>query len=1221
MKTHGFLHGIVGLWMLLWTQLLYAERDIYAPQLSLELTETNSVIVWDTSRQGFELMRSTDLQSWATQPAPVVAGGKQTWTLPKVGPRAFFRMDPIAVPPVVSALTATVRGDRIYVHWLDVPTAETFRVLVSTSLPLTLNQFDWELSGLCDTEVEVQGLTPGQTYYITVVGENRKGTGAVAPVVECFLGASSTIRSRVVASCPEAGLPPFVVGISGMQVVLEKMPEKIPVMQMSSGRHGRIEFTNVPLGDYRLGVLSANGWAEMFSPPFTLAAGGMVHEDLVLQSSSASLGTVVGSVTDSTGRPMVVDLFDPTYSQVVTVTVRDHTNAVIATQNLGASHLFAFSNLPSSAYPLTVKATFKGLDDTLTLNSIADKGPLRLVLTDDPPYFSGIYVSRNPSPDPVRTVRCGDVLTGHAFVKSPSAKPYTVRWVVEYPEGTVLYDTTAEDPQFAFAMNSSGTIHFRVTVEQDGLPVVSEFSLPYTCNGQTCLSGAVVHWDASLPRYQNVVEGAGVFVRSSLPGAVTSSAITNANGAFDFAAIADLTKPVVQIVKSGYIPWSYRFEDTPIEGVYGMIPTTTINSATDNSTTLTIDLPGNHRLILPPDSLRRGTLETHSGGFRVITGTWDPQGAAQPFPHMMRNATGAIELITGVWLQVVDLFGVPLLPQDGGSGWPMLQHAPAASVFAPGGILGENAPTAVAAELRLENDGIYGNAITANQTAFNGNILYEHNVQVFGQWSLRWPRAVTNLLMPTDRTLVYPFSVLIGNSTFPVHVYSDAATNVGAQSIFYNQPTQIRVLHLRQSPGDYYDNYSSSSALPVAPYAKTVVQNRQVSAAEAVAPRASIMLGLSAPISALRTNAAEPHAPVAALAGENAFFAPYDSYRTTSVVPGESIGQTYYRLIQAPSSLFFWRLSNTFNPNNPSFPPPDAHLGEWTVAYYYNQADLGFARRLSMRTMPGNDNQTNVAMEVTNFRTIEDARCNQSPLASVCMEYSSKGTTPQARYVKFYTYGADGNLLDRVSLDGRTPKMMPNLCVVCHGGTTFGESLNPNLGSSFLPFDMESFTTLRIHGQQKPQIAKLNKAVLDTNPSAAIVDLIHGWYGKPDPTVDPFAYNPDYIPDYLPAGSTATSFADGGPTAHAFYLGAFRNECRICHISRPGGLNFETWSGMQLMMPAARNAVTRMHMPAAPRTYGIFWGSRAAHLLNPAEPDHPAQIYAPDPIPAVLPPR
>lgn len=1212
---------LAGLWLILCGQFLRAERDIYAPQLSLEVTGSNDVVVWDTTRSGFELVRSTDLQSWVPQASPVVAGGKQTWTLPKIGPRAFFRMDPISVPPAPTALTATVRGDRIYVHWLDVPTAESFRVLVSTSLPLTVNQFDWELSGLCDNEVEVLGLTPGQTYYITVVGENRKGTGAIAPVVECFHGVTSTVTSRVVVSCPEAGSPPFVVGVPGMQVVLEKMPEKTQVAQVTSGRHGRVQFPQIPHGQYRLGVLSSNGWLGSFGADFTVAAGGFVHDDLPLLSAASSLGIAVGSVTDSSGRPLVVDLFDPGYAQQVTVAVRDHTNAVIASKTLDGTHLFAFSNIPSTAYPISVKATFKGLEHSLTLNSVAEKGPLRLVLTDDPPYFSGVYVSRNPSPDPVSSARCGDVLTGHAIVKSPSAKPYTVRWVVEYPEGNVLYDTTQEEPQFAFAMPTSGTIRFTVSVEQDGLPVVTRFSLPYTCDGQTCLSGAVVHWDATLPRYQNPVAGAAVFVRSSLPGAPTNAVSTIVNGAFDFAAISNLTRPVLQIQKSGYIPWSYRFEETPIEGVYGMIPTSTISLATDNSTTLYVDLPGNHRLILPPDSLRRGTLETHNGGFRVITGTWDPQGAAQPFPHLMKNATGALELITGVWVQIVDLFGVPLLPQDGGSGLPKLQHAPAASVFAPGGILGENAPTNVTSELRLENEGIYGNAISAAQTSYNGNILYEHDVAAFGLWSLRWPRAVTRLLMPTDHTLVYPFSVLIGNSTFPVHVYSDAATNVGAQSISFNQPIQIRVLHLRQSPGDYYDQYSSSNALPVAPYAKTVVQQRQVSAAEAVSPRASIMLGLSDPIPALRTNPAQPHAPVASLAGENAFFAPYDSYRTTSVVPGESIGQTYYRLIQAPSSLFFWRTSNTLNPNNPSFPPPSPSVGDWTVAYYYNQADLGFARRLSLRTMPGNDNQPNVAMEVTNFRTIEDARCNRSPLASVCMEYASKGDVPQPRYVKFYTYGGDGNLLDRISLDGRAPKMMPNLCVVCHGGTTFGESLNPNLGASFLPFDMESFTTLRIHGQQKVQVAKLNKAVLQTNPSAAIVDLIHGWYGNTDPTVDPFAYHPDYIPDYVPAGSMATSFADGGPAAHAFYSGVFRNECRICHISRPGGLNFETWSGMQLMMPAARNGVTRLHMPAAPRTFGIFWGSRAAHLLNPAETDHPSQIYSPDAIPSALPPR
>ena len=286
-----------------------------------------------------------------------------------------------------------------------------------------------------------------------------------------------------------------------------------------------------------------------------------------------------------------------------------------------------------------------------------------------------------------------------------------------------------------------------------------------------------------------------------------------------------------------------------------------------------------------------------------------------------------------------------------------------------------------------------------------------------------------------------------------------------------------------------------------------------------------------------------------------------------------------------------------------------------------------------MRTFTDpHDGQTTVAMAVTNFRSIEDAHCDRNPIATVCMEYSPRDflshfdatnatialRSAYQRYVQFTVYsGNTETLVKQASLDGAAPKLVPNLCVTCHGGNRFGPGLSPNLGSVFVPFDTESFTYHRGFGTQAATFAALNKGVLQTQASPTIVNLIQGWYGAIDPTTATGTFNNNYIPTYAPSGFTAWSA--GGATAAAEYNGIFKRSCRVCHTSRSSYALVDSWDAWQsLRGPQPAYAPNYLYMPAAQRTWGVFWGSRAGEVISPGSghvPDYPSQVFGTYPWP------
>ena len=298
--------------------------------------------------------------------------------------------------------------------------------------------------------------------------------------------------------------------------------------------------------------------------------------------------------------------------------------------------------------------------------------------------------------------------------------------------------------------------------------------------------------------------------------------------------------------------------------------------------------------------------------------------------------------------------------------------------------------------------------------------------------------------------------------------------------------------------------------------------------------------------------------------------------------------------------------------DDPGF-APDAQ------AFYKNDGDLGFGRAMFLKAdgPPGNQN---VFMFVSNHPSANDAVDNDSLIATVAMEYTPAPDGTGTRYTKFFVFDATGNRVNKAPLDPFGDKYVPDLCVMCHGGSPADEGtihnggtpVYPNEGrinARFLPFALETFvypdkedpTDLVDpvpfdRASQEPQFRLLNQALLSTGPSNANRELIHGWYGSGD--LASFT---------LPAATQNSGFVPGNWSGNPnLYSKVVQPSCRTCHISF--GLDWADEATFNAFTPSIQSRVCEQGvvMPQAFRTWKRFWESGNPHqpfLLKSSLPD------------------
>lgn len=327
-----------------------------------------------------------------------------------------------------------------------------------------------------------------------------------------------------------------------------------------------------------------------------------------------------------------------------------------------------------------------------------------------------------------------------------------------------------------------------------------------------------------------------------------------------------------------------------------------------------------------------------------------------------------------------------------------------------------------------------------------------------------------------------------------------------------------------------------------------------------------------------------------------------------------------------------------------------------THAVYANSADLGFGRDMHCTRDEVTPGVFDVACYVSNFgtgyenyqdgggygspdATDFETAINQyvnpgdniNPVATVAMEYTRiedpnnvSAFLSSQRVVKFYVYGATGNRVDGtnnvgavdvnnafVDLDGFGGRPLPQLCIVCHGGSinysgapsptnppVFSSFGDVEMGSVFLPFDLNSFTfndavavgplAQFTKANQQAEFRDLNQEmVLETNPGGPIEEVI------------------DYM--YLPLGGPGVGDQDqdfvvsGWDTdvAHrTMYRNVMTPACRACHVAQVNavGPTFATAAEAVTRAASIRQRVCIDGvMPHARATYDRFWLSISPH--------------------------
>lgn len=288
--------------------------------------------------------------------------------------------------------------------------------------------------------------------------------------------------------------------------------------------------------------------------------------------------------------------------------------------------------------------------------------------------------------------------------------------------------------------------------------------------------------------------------------------------------------------------------------------------------------------------------------------------------------------------------------------------------------------------------------------------------------------------------------------------------------------------------------------------------------------------------------------------------------------------------------------------------PSDAH----PRATYANTRDLYLER-----DMHGTTTAAGTAFYVCNYpfeddqTTFSNVKQGKNLVACVAMEYSTTiGVNGGLPFTKFLTFGPSGDLIASVNLDKRGEKYLPGACVVCHGAVTgsyakdgrFSEIpgvSSPAMGAQFLPFDLNNFTFTDGSTLKNPApgtnpleapLRDLNKLVLNTSPTPAIVEVVNGWY--PTPTSN---FNDAFVP---------SGWAKD-VKSKALYTSVVKDFCRTCHVAIFPSLNslvdFNNYKKTIASHVCGRGNAepeprTRWSMPNSKVTFDDFWENKAARL-------------------------
>jgi hypothetical protein len=1158
------------------------------------------MVRWNVAAGTVQIMRSTTLApgSWVPAPTPKLLGG-DWWEVeaPTNETRVFYKADaPITPTLPPQNVRMVMDGNSFRLEWDSAHEAAGYVVYAGPDASVGPSNYERRVVLGNANSMLIEGLTNGQAYYITIAHINPAGTGPVAVARRAVFGpngpVSGTTRRRTTNTAGRS----FEVDAQGAQITLTPVAGGVGAFtpQSSSDERGAVHLPHVPVGEYYVDWVWGPGSGRRAGTIMVTPKGASFG---ILDVSPTSSGSALfGTLRMADGMLPAIDheAFDVHLRATVTAIAAGGSQVSMPPDTHGR---WLFQGLPPSAFPLTLRATLGSLMvEQVIASAPTQPQPVPLVFTQTPPRVKKIRMMQNGVE--VQSVARGVPVTLQAELVNNENFTLNPRWTVEYA-GTVQTFSTLS-PAMTFEPPPAGSVSSPTATGQpkgDGGMIrvrmspsdVSEdtsfFDRPInetSINLPASYSGRVGEWDPLLPEEVATSNDALVTITRSAQPNVTA---TTANfGYFEAPVHHTSDAPyTLRVEKEGFMRFFWPFSSQlPNDARFCLIKTQTSTHQLSLTENVVINYAGNGaKITLPPGSLRTAGNIPYTGDFTVALVSLDP-GVRHPFPpgaevHIPQS--GADDVRIGMkwlgffWISIKDLLGNPLTPGGG------------ASLTLPVNIT-QGTPATLG--LARQNDSTGWFDQLGQASLVNGPVagIYTAPLSGNGLHIVHIGSEPNTISVEADRTLNYPFDVLIGGSFFPVTVRGLSTHSLGSFTLPSGQDVRMKVIDLKQGPGMHFADPGGSGTLEVPAFEKNQIVEKIItpnattpSQTDAPSFATTFSLGDSVPELA-------PHTGV--ISGKSFFLSRQTNTKAES--------DAYYAKIKAPATLLEWRRLNGF-PDAFGEAMSNVPVNRYATVYYNNLADLGFARAQTMRMRPGLNGILDVAYQVTNYPTLEDARLGRSAIATVCMDYAARfddGESNPKRYTRFYVYDAAGFLIGGADLDGAgKKKFVPGSCTTCHGGEDYTAGGTTNLGARFLPFDMEAYSFHPKWRIDHEAFAKMNEAVLQTNTTAAITDLITGWYGTNTPTVQPMTYNIDHIPSG-PNGWSGTTDEE------TMYRDAFKANCRVCHISREsGGPQFDSYDSFANGgYSFGAYSVDSLEMPHAQRTWSLFWGDRGNNLLK-----------------------
>ena len=171
------------------------------------------------------------------------------------------------------------------------------------------------------------------------------------------------------------------------------------------------------------------------------------------------------------------------------------------------------------------------------------------------------------------------------------------------------------------------------------------------------------------------------------------------------------------------------------------------------------------------------------------------------------------------------------------------------------------------------------------------------------------------------------------------------------------------------------------------------------------------------------------------------------------------------------------------------------------------------------------------------------------------------------------------------AMDSQGPKSVPNACLSCHGGrydavrkVVVGASLQPLIPANLV------FSSPQARAKTEEDLRRINKLVLDSNPSPAIRAQITALYNG-SPSVPLTHANDAAVPP-------------GWSSQPGLYQQVIAPYCGSCHFAQTGSLSFITYGDLVANKDRVQKAVCAdFSMPHSEQSFRRFWSEGGAVSL------------------------